>query len=162
MAFIRAAHAADRPLVGICFGHQVIAHALGGFTEKWHGGWGLGVYDVDLASCPAWVPPTGQVKLIHIHQDQVVRLPAEATPHGSTSFCENAMFSIADNVFCMQGHPEFEPDYTAALMTARRDSMGPDRVAHALDTLGHGHEGDRVAGWIVDFFRHHAGACAAA
>ena len=162
MEFIRAAHAADRPLVGICFGHQVIAHALGGFTEKWRGGWGLGVYNVDLASCPAWVPPTGQVKLIHIHQDQVVRLPAEATTHGSTSFCENAMFSIADNVFCMQGHPEFEPDYTAALMTARSDSMGPDRVAHALGTLGDGHEGDRVASWIVDFFRHHAGARAAA
>ena len=96
-------------------------------------------------------PADGQVKLIHIHQDQVVRLPAEATPHGSTSFCENAMFSIADNVFCMQGHPEFEPDYTAALMTARSDSMGPDRVAHALGTLDDGHEGDRVAGWIVDF-----------
>ena len=91
-----------------------------------------------------------------------MRLPAEATPHGSTSFCENAMYSIADNVFCMQGHPEFEPDYTAALMTARSASMGPDRVAHALGTLGDGHEGDRVAGWIVDFFRHHAGARAAA
>jgi len=72
------------------------------------------------------------------------------------------MCRIADGVFCMQGNRDFEPDYPAALMTARRDSMGPDRVAHALDTLGHGHEGDRVAGWIVDFFRHHAGARAAA
>ena len=162
MEFIRAAHAADRPLVGICFGHQIIAHALGGHAEKWPGGWGLGIYDVDLASRPAWVPAGDRVKLTHIHQDQVVRLPEGARRHGATSFCENAMFSLADNVFCMQGHPEFEPDYTAALMTARRDSMGPDRVDDALKSLDRGHENDRVAGWIVAFFRHHAAARAAA
>ena len=162
MDFIRAVHAADRPLVGICFGHQVIAHALGGHAEKWHDGWGLGVYDVDLDAPPAWIPPADRVKLTHIHQDQVVRLPEAATRHGSTDFCRNAMFSIADNVFCMQGHPEFEPDYTAALMTARRDAMGPDRVDSAIDSLAGGHEGDRVAGWIVEFFRRHADARRAA
>lgn len=162
MAFLRDAHAADKPLVGICFGHQVIAHALGGRTEKWTGGWGLGVYDVALDEAPAWVPSADSVRLIHIHQDQVVRLPDDAQLIGSTSFCTNAMFHIGDNVFCMQGHPEFTPDYTAALMEARIDKMGKDRVAQATDSLSGDHQGIAIAGWIASFFRQHGSARAAA
>ena len=62
----------------------------------------------------------------------------------------------------MQGHPEFTPDYTAALMDARRDSMGSDRVDHAMATLAGNHEGIAIAGWITDFFRQHAEARVAA
>ncbi|MEL0197249.1 MAG: gamma-glutamyl-gamma-aminobutyrate hydrolase family protein [Rhodobiaceae bacterium] len=162
MDFIRAAQAADKPLVGICFGHQIIAHALGGHAEKWHGGWGLGVHDVTLHDTPAWMPSRDSVKLIHIHQDQVVRLPGDATHLGSTDFCANAAFYIGDNVFCMQGHPEFERDYTAALMAARTETMGADNVAAATQSLETGHEGVTIANWIVNFFTRHAASRAAA
>jgi len=154
--FIRAAHAGDKPLVGICFGHQIIAHALGGRAEKWNGGWGLGVYDLALHETPDWMPERDSVRLIHLHQDQVTRLPASATHLGSTDFCANAAFYIGDNVFCMQGHPEFEADYTAALMAARTDSMGADHVAAATQSLEAGHEGVDIAGWIIAFFAQHA------
>jgi len=162
MAFLRDAHAADKPLVGICFGHQVIAHALGGHTEKWHDGWGLGVYDVALDSTPAWMPDSDSIRLIHIHQDQVTTLPRDAKLIGSTSFCANAMFHIGDNVFCMQGHPEFTPDYTAALMETRIDKMGRAQVAEATRSLEGDHEGVAIAGWIASFFRQHSDARAAA
>ena len=62
----------------------------------------------------------------------------------------------------MQGHPEFTPDYTAALMETRRDGMGEDRVDYALQTLKDDHEGVDIAGWIATFFRQHAQTRAAA
>jgi GMP synthase-like glutamine amidotransferase len=108
------------------------------------------------------MPPRDRVKLIHIHQDQVVRLPENATHLGSTDFCANAAFYIGDNVFCMQGHPEFERDYTAALMAARTETMGTDNVAAATQTLEAGHEGVTIANWIVNFFTQHAASRAAA
>ncbi|MDA9930054.1 GMP synthase [Alphaproteobacteria bacterium] len=164
---LRDIHAANLPLVGVCFGHQVIAHALGGKAEKWHDGWGVGPYQVRLNSPPPWLrprdlgsrdrggSPSDEVRLIHIHQDQVVALPPGATHFGSTSFCENAMFYIGDNVFCMQGHPEFTPDYTKALMEVREFSMGSDRVESALEGLKTEHEGVTIAGWILQFFANH-------
>lgn len=162
MEFIRTAHAGDKPLVGICFGHQVIAHALGGQAEKWSGGWGLGVHEITLHNTPDWMPQHENMKLIHLHQDQVLRLPEGATHLGSTEFCANAAYYIGDNVFCVQGHPEFDRDYTAALMAVRTDSMGADAVDIATQSLESGHDGVAMAGWIVDFFTHHAAARAAA
>lgn len=161
-AFLRAAHAARIPLAGICFGHQMLAHSLGGHAEKFDGGWGLGVRDVPLANKPAWLDDRDSIRLIHIHQDQVMRLPDGATLIGSTDFCHNAMYHVDDIVFSMQGHPEFTLDYTEDLLDLRRDLMGPDRVDAARDTYAGGHDGPTLTRWFYDFFAQHAPAQGAA
>lgn len=97
---IRAIHASGRPLVGICFGHQIIAQALGGRVEKFSGGWCVGrhVYEIEGTAVPlnAW------------HQDQVTELPPGALRLGHSSFCQNAVLAYGDTVLTYQAHPEFD------------------------------------------------------
>ena len=155
MAFIKQAHAADKPLIGVCFGHQIIAQALGGHAAKSSRGWGLGVREVAVRNKPSWMGNVDQIKLIHIHQDQVETLPTGATLIGENDFCPNAMYHIGDNVLCVQGHPEFTIDYITALMTVRFDMLGEDLVADALTTLNQGHDGALYASWILSFLEHH-------
>ncbi|MEK9911030.1 MAG: type 1 glutamine amidotransferase [Candidatus Puniceispirillum sp.] len=76
MDLVRQIHAARKPLAGICFGHQIIAHALGGHAQKWPHGWGLGIQQITLDDAPPWIETKEDtLNLIHMHQDQVIKLP---------------------------------------------------------------------------------------
>ncbi|MEM1366361.1 MAG: type 1 glutamine amidotransferase [Pseudomonadota bacterium] len=115
--FIRALQAAAKPLVGICFGHQIIAQALGGKVVKFEGGWGLGVNAYDSLS------HDGPVRALAVHQDQVVEAPAATKTIMSSDFCANAALSYhqsdgAEWARSYQFHPEFSPEWVAALIDA--------------------------------------------
>jgi GMP synthase-like glutamine amidotransferase len=159
---IRAAHDADIPLVGVCFGHQIIAHALGGHAAKSDRGWGLGVHRVGLHDHPDWMPADDDIRLIHIHQDQVETLPPGAQLIGSNGFCPHAMFVIGDNVLCVQGHPEFTIAYIDQLMQVRADLFDPETLEAAQASLDDGHDGKRFSSWILSFLDAHQHRRAAA
>ena len=98
---IQQIHQAKKPLSGVCFGHQIIAHALGGQAHKWDNGWVLGTTEVTLTKLPDWVrekdcidAKDNKINLIHVHQDQVTKLPRGATLIGTASHCKNAAFII--------------------------------------------------------------------
>jgi GMP synthase (glutamine-hydrolysing) len=158
MAFIRQIFAAGKPLVGICFGHQAIAQALGGHATKFDGGWGIGTMQVQMVSTADWIPVgIKRLDLIHVHQDQVTQLPPKAVRLAESDFCKNAAFAIGTQVFSIQGHPEFTPAYTNALIKLREDKIGKERAAIARSSLENPHDGKQVGGWILDFFAtHHA------
>ena len=162
MAFIRAVHDADIPLVGVCFGHQIIAHALGGHAAKSDRGWGLGVHNIKLHNHPSWMPADESIQLIHIHQDQVEILPPGAQLIGNSGFCPHAMFVISDNVLCVQGHPEFTIAYIDKLMQIRAHSFDTEILEAAKSSLNQGHDGERFASWILSFFEAHQKRRAAA
>ncbi len=128
-AFLRRAYAQSVPIVGICFGHQILAQALGGKVEKFAGGWSLGVESYDLEGLG---PDT---RVMAWHQDQVIEKPAEAEVVGSSPFCKYAALAYGKKAYTIQPHPEFMPDYVGDLLKARRSILPEDRVGKALASL---------------------------
>lgn len=124
---IRAIKAADVPLVGVCFGHQIIAQALGGKVEKFAGGWSVGHQTYDFEGT--------DVSLNAWHQDQVVVRPEGATVVASSDFCENAALVYGDKVFTVQAHPEFTATMIDGLITHRGGAVPAPQVASARENL---------------------------
>lgn len=120
--FIQDAHAAQIPMVGICFGHQIIAQALGGKVVKFDGGWDLGLTEYEFDD-------VGRVQLNAWHQDQVVELPSEACVVGRNDFCANAALTYGNHIFTVQAHPEFTGDIVAKYVGLRRGTADyPDQI----------------------------------
>ncbi len=145
-ALIRAIYNADIPLVGICFGHQIIAQALGGKVEKFSDGWAVGNTDYD------WNGET--VALNAWHQDQVTERPADASVYASNDFCENAALVYGNRVFTTQPHPEYGSDFIGGLLEYRGKGVVPDdQLAQARADLQKPDDNPRIAAQIARFFK---------
>jgi GMP synthase-like glutamine amidotransferase len=143
---IRDIHARQAPMIGVCFGHQIIAQALGGKVEKFSGGWAVGRTDYDMGdrtlTVNAW------------HQDQVITPPKEAEVLGSNAFCENAVLAYGDNIWTLQPHPEFSAQYLDGLLCTRGPGLVPDDLlAKAKKTLNEPNSNDDIAAFIAAFFK---------
>jgi GMP synthase-like glutamine amidotransferase len=149
-AFIRST---EKPFVGICFGHQMLAHAMGGEVAKAKQGWGVGVLPLKVLKREEWMdPPAETVRIQHMHQDQVVRLPEKSVLLGRSPHCEIGMFRIGETKLGIEGHPEFTVDYGSALINARRAQIG-ERAERALESLKGKSDGPIVGGWIARFLK---------
>ena len=153
--YVQLLNEKKKALLGVCFGHQLIANALGGKSEKAVIGWTLGVQDYDFRDTFPWVEDQSQsVGLIHSHQDQVTQLPKQAELIASNTRVPIAMFKIGDHVMSMQGHPEFTPEYAHAVATMRKEILGEEVYKKASDSLKNQiADNVEVAKWWVDFFK---------
>ncbi len=144
--FIRASYAAQMPMVGVCFGHQIIAQAMGGRVEKFGGGWSAGATDYDFE---------GQsVTLNAWHQDQVVAKPQAARVVARSPFCENAALLYDDRMFTVQAHPEFDPKFMEGLIEKRGKGLVPEAVLAAAATrLAEPLDQGPLAARIAQFFK---------
>jgi GMP synthase-like glutamine amidotransferase len=150
--FVGNTMAGGQKIVGICFGHQLIAHYFGGRTEPASVGWGVGVHGVEIVSRERWMDPhQGSVSMLSSHKDQVVALPRGARRVASSAFCPNAAFAIGDVVMTWQGHPEFEKDYAETLMRRREALLGPETLAAGLASLDNEIDRALLARWILNF-----------
>ncbi len=145
-AFIREAHAEKVPMVGICFGHQIIAQALGGKVERYPDGWAVGPTEYDFGgetvTMNAW------------HRDQVTKRPDAAEVVACNDFCANAALVYGDWAFSVQAHPEFPDAFVDGLMRTRGPGLVPDEVmAAARAKLGHPNSSAAIADRIADFFK---------
>jgi GMP synthase-like glutamine amidotransferase len=150
-AFIRSV---DKPYVGICFGHQMLAHAMGGEVAKAKQGWGVGILKVDVLRDEPWMQPSVKtVSIQHMHQDQVQKLPKDSVLLGSSPHCKVGMFRVGETRLGIEGHPEFTVEYGSALINARRDLIGEDGARKALDSLKGKSDGPVVGRWIERFLK---------
>ena len=151
-AWIRLAHDADVKLAGVCFGHQVIAQALGGEVVKSTKGWGLGVSVHPMLATGSWMQPgLDQIRILASHQDQVALLPPGATRLAGTDFCPNFMFLQGDHIVAIQGHPEFSVEYNRALIERRRDFLSDDRYQSSLSSLEGEVDSATMMQWLLQF-----------
>ncbi|MVW77162.1 amidotransferase [Pseudomonas xionganensis] len=139
-------------LLGVCFGHQILALLLGGKAERAEQGWGLGVHRYRMVEKPQWMSPDlEELDMLISHQDQVTKLPENATLLASSEFCPIASYCIGDQVLCFQGHPEFVHDYSRALLDLRQQHYGQNLYDNAMASLQSEHQGHTVAEWMMRF-----------
>lgn len=154
MDFVRKLHDAKKPTIGICFGHQLIAQALGGKVRKSDKGWGIGVHSYEVQETPAWMPePLERFNLLVSHQDQVEALPPGGKVLASSDFCPMAMVQVGDHMLTFQAHPEFTRDYSKSLMDLRREAFGEELVDKGQASLQNDIHESTVARWMLEFLR---------
>ena len=141
-AFLRRARAEGVPIIGVCFGHQIMAEAFGGRAEKSDKGWGVGVQEYALGTLPGWMEDAPVRMAVHVlHQDQVTAVPADATCLASSPFCDYAMLAYGDpeapEAISIQSHPEFDEPFMRALVERiGGDRIPPETAEAALASLG--------------------------
>ncbi|MBX3562744.1 MAG: type 1 glutamine amidotransferase [Sphingomonas sp.] len=152
LSFLRRAESAK--LVGICFGHQAMAHALGGHVEKSDKGWGIGLHNYPIVERKSWMDGDGaaMISVPASHQDQVMLQPRGTDVIASSVFTPYAGLAWRDRpALSFQFHPELSADYTKKLIDSRRHRLpDPDAAIASLDAPN---DNARVGGWIRRFLQ---------
>ncbi len=146
--FIRRIDTARVPLFGICFGHQIIAQALGGTVEKFAGGWAVGHHEYAFDDL-------GQLALTAWHQDQVMTLPANAQTTAQSDFCSYAGLAYGDHIRSIQPHPEFDASFVRDLLATRKNDPGYPKeiIDRAYANASKPTDIPKMTAHIADFFK---------
>ncbi len=162
-AWIRRAAGRGARMYGICFGHQVIAEALGGRCGRHPRGWEVGNARVDVESVVhevggggdhsgAWgrfVPPAGPLTILLSHQDEVVDLPPGAVSWLRGGFCRHQGFLLGAHIATVQGHPEYETAQVRSLYERRRAVLGNLATDAAQQSAAAPHSGMTISACLI-------------
>jgi GMP synthase (glutamine-hydrolysing) len=151
-AFVRRLYREKRKLVGICFGQQVMAQALGGRVTQSDQGWGVGVKAANVVRRRPWMNPAADsFRLLVSHQDQIVELPPGGEVLAENAHCPISMLQAGESFLGVQGHPDFTKEYARALMYMRQESIGKECLEKADESLVENLDAGLIVSWIVHF-----------
>ena len=150
--FIRKAHGQTK-MVGICFGHQIIADALGGEVRKSEKGWGLGRHRYLAGEGAKRLGLNGEaISIACSHQDQVIVPPTDAEVIHASEFTPNAGLLYRNGrTLSFQPHPEFADEYALALIELRRGNAPEAVIEKALGSMQAPSDSTAVASAIARF-----------
>lgn len=152
--FIKALDQSKKKLIGVCFGHQIIAEALGGSVRKSPNGWHAGVDSISLNKDDLEYGGQGKkFNLVFSHQDEVERLPENATLIAESVSCPIGMFLIENHIFCTQGHIELDKKFARMIYDFRKEQIGNSKHKHACQTLSMETDDLDVANSLLKFLR---------
>jgi len=151
--FVKECHQHKKPLVGICFGHQLIAQALGGKVKKSEKGWGVGLRNFSIVGSKSFMSEQRtDCNLLFSHQDQVEELPEGAELLATDPFCPNQIYTIGDHILSIQGHPEFTTHYMRERLEDRKKIIGEHSYQTACASLSMPADSTLFGAWIRTFF----------
>lgn len=151
--FIRACDAAEKPLMGACFGHQAIALALGGKVEKSPDGYNVGVEETRFLATRPWMAPKRESLPMYVfHEDEVTALPPGCDLLGSSERCKIASFAKGNHIFTTQAHPEFSHEFMSCVLRFTESKIPPSRAKMAWDSLSDKQDGHVFGTWSTKFF----------
>lgn len=139
-AWLSEAVSAETPILGICYGHQLLAHALGGIVDDNPSGREMGTLEITLSreahDDPLFHGLRSQFMAQISHVQSALTLPSEAVLLGSSDLDPHQAFSVGNCAWGVQFHPEFDAQITTAYIGRRshelRDSgLDPDLLMSA-------------------------------
>lgn len=147
--FLRSAKGKAK-LIGICFGHQIMAEAFGGRVAKSEMGWGIGLHRYVVHQRTPWMDDAVSIAVPVSHQDQVVEQPPATRVLAGSRFNGMGLLAYEDQpAISFQCHPEFDPEFAKALIEVRRARL--QAADAAIESLDQPNDRERVAGWIRGF-----------
>lgn len=152
--FVETLHLQQKKLIGICFGHQLVAHQLGGHTAKSDKGWMIGCHQARFTQDCEYGAKGESFNLLSSHQDQVMVAPKGAKILAQTDLCPISMMQIDSHILTVQSHPEFSVDYAAPLYQLRQASFSPQLFQSAQASLAAPLDRVKVSRWLLEFLIH--------
>ena len=139
-------------MIGVCFGHQAMAQALGGEVIKSPKGWGAGLHRYWVTHQEPWTERVETVSIPASHQDQVVVQPPATEVIAASPFTPFAALAWQDRpAISFQFHPEFSPAYAKALIEKRFDRVNDPEAA--LASLELPNDNQQVGSWMRRFLQ---------